>query len=54
MQLEKRLVEMPADEFAAAVEELAKVKLEKPKRLREVAGRDWREIEDGTLRFTRQ
>lgn len=36
------------------VEELAKAKLEHPKRLREVASRDWREIDDGTLRFDRQ
>ncbi len=35
------------------VEELAKAKLEKPKRLRELAARDWREIDDGTLIFDR-
>ncbi len=35
------------------VEELAKAKLEKPKRLRELAAREWREIDDGTLVFGR-
>ena len=35
------------------MEELAKAKLEKPKRLRELAAREWREIDDGTLVFGR-
>jgi len=35
------------------VEELAKAKLEKPKRLRELAAKEWREINDGTLVFDR-
>ncbi len=35
------------------VEELAKSKLEKPKRLRQAAARDWGEIALGTLRFDR-
>ena len=32
---------------ARQVEELAKAKLERPKRLRQQAARDWREIDDG-------
>lgn len=36
------------------VEELAKAKLEKPKRLGEMAAKEWREIEDSTLMFDRQ
>jgi hypothetical protein len=35
------------------VEELAKAKLEKPKRLRQLAAREWKEIDDGTLVFGR-
>ena len=35
------------------VEELAKAKLEKPKRLKEQAAKEWREIDDGTLVFRR-
>lgn len=35
------------------VEELAKAKLEKPKQLRELAAKEWREIDDGTLVFDR-
>lgn len=35
------------------VEELAKAKLEKPKRLRQLAALEWREIDDGTLVFGR-
>lgn len=53
-QLQHRLASMPEEEFTTHVEELAKSKLEKPKRLREVAAKDWREIDDGTLRFKRQ
>ena len=41
---------MGAEEFQGHVEELAKAKLERPRRLREVAGRDWAEIERGSLR----
>ena len=51
MQLAGRLAEMPPEEFAAQVEELAQAKLEKPKRLREAAGRDWSEIDHGLLRW---
>ncbi|PSC73920.1 Zinc-peroxisomal [Micractinium conductrix] len=51
--LAKRLESMPAEEFAAQVEELAKAKLERPKQLREAAGRDWGEIEPGLLKFGR-
>eukprot|EP00884_Botryococcus_braunii_P023676 jgi/Botrbrau1/9993/Bobra.0012s0082.1 len=39
--------------FSAHVEELAKSKLEKPKRLGQQAARDWSEIKLGTLRFDR-
>ena len=35
------------------MEELAKAKLERPKRLRQLAAREWREIDDGTLVFDR-
>ncbi|EIE20423.1 hypothetical protein COCSUDRAFT_30601 [Coccomyxa subellipsoidea C-169] len=48
-----RLAELDADSFASQARELAKAKLEKPKRLRELAARDWREIDDGTLIFDR-
>ncbi|BDA50691.1 Insulin-degrading enzyme [Coccomyxa sp. Obi] len=48
-----RLADMDAESFASQVEELAKAKLEKPKRLRELAAREWREIDDGTLVFGR-
>jgi insulysin len=41
-------------EFAAGVAELAKAKLEKPKRLSELAGRWWGEIYAGTCVFDRQ
>ena len=37
----------------AQVEELAKAKLEKPKRLKEQAAKEWREIDDGTRVFRR-
>ena len=33
---------------------MAKVKLQKSKQLRVEAAKDWREINDGTLRFKRQ
>ena len=35
------------------MEELAKAKLERPKRLRQLAAREWREIDDGTLVWER-
>ena len=50
LQLAERLGAMGAEEFQGHVEELAKAKLERPRRLREVAGRDWAEIERGSLR----
>lgn len=50
-QLAKRLEGMEGEEFGAHVEELAKAKLEAPKRLREAAGRAWRELDDGTGRW---
>ena len=50
LQLAERLGSMGSDEFSKHVEELAKAKLERPRRLREVAGRDWAEIERGSLR----
>ena len=53
-QLRAALAGLSAEEYAVQVEELAKTKLEKPKRLREVATKDWREIDDGSLRFSRQ
>jgi hypothetical protein len=49
-QLARRLEEMPAEEFSAQVDELCKSKLEKPKRLRELCGKHWHEINDGTRR----
>ncbi|KAL4858339.1 Insulin-degrading enzyme-like 1 [Chlorella vulgaris] len=51
--LSQRLSSMSGEEFSAHVEELAKSKLEKPKRLREAAGRDWSELDGGTLMFDR-
>jgi hypothetical protein len=42
------------DEFTAGVSELCKAKLEKPKRLSELAGRWWNEIYAGTYLFDRQ
>jgi len=53
-KLRDRLVMMPDEEFAAQVNELVKAKLEKPKRLREVAAKNWKEIDDGTMRFKRE
>jgi hypothetical protein len=44
----------PQEEFTSGVEELAKAKLEKPKRLGELAQRWWAEIYRGTLRFDRR
>ena len=41
---------MSKAEFAQQVEELAKAKLEKPKRLRDAAAIDWAEIDDGIHR----
>lgn len=52
--LRENLSELTQKELAIQIEELAKVKLERPKRLREVASRDWREIDDGVERFERQ
>jgi insulysin len=52
--LRESLSQLTQEEFTAQIEELAKVKLERPKRLREVASRDWREIDDGVERFDRQ
>eukprot|EP00887_Chlorella_sp_A99_P007901 scaffold12.g7901.t1 len=51
--LASKLSGLSDDEFENHVEELCKAKLEKPKRLKEAAARDWREIDDGTLRFDR-
>lgn len=51
LQLADSLRGMPAEEYAAHVEELAKAKLEKPKRLRDAVNTDWSEIDDGTLRW---
>jgi len=42
------------EEFTAGVSELCKAKLEKPKRLSELAGRWWNEIYAGTYLFDRQ
>ena len=42
---------MAGEEFSRQVEELCATKMEAPKRLRELAARDWREIDDGTLRW---
>ena len=53
-QLRAALADLSSEEFAAQVQELAKAKLERPKRLREIASKDWREVDDGTLRFKRQ
>ena len=48
-----RLASLPASEFAAGVEELSKAKLEKPKRLGELARRWWWEIYSNTWCFDR-
>ena len=48
-----RLGALSAEEFAAGVEELAKAKLERPKRLGELASRWWAEVHRGSLRFDR-
>ncbi|CAK0787227.1 hypothetical protein CVIRNUC_010443 [Coccomyxa viridis] len=45
---------MPQEEFASQVEELVKSKLEKPKKLLQLAAREWKEIDDNTLVFNRQ
>ncbi|WIA09647.1 hypothetical protein OEZ85_009034 [Tetradesmus obliquus] len=50
----KRIASLPEAEFEAGVAELAKAKLEKPKRLGELAGRWWGEIYAGTCMFDRQ
>jgi hypothetical protein len=42
------------EDFSAGVSELAKAKLEKPKRLSELASRWWNEIYAGTYLFDRQ
>ncbi|KAK9821610.1 hypothetical protein WJX81_007570 [Elliptochloris bilobata] len=52
--LAAKLAALGPDSFASRVEELAKARLEKPKRLRQQAAREWREIEDGMLVFDRQ
>jgi hypothetical protein len=44
---------MPVLAARGQVEELAKAKLERPKRLRQLAAREWREIDDGTRVFER-
>lgn len=53
-KLRNRLAELTPEEFKGHVEELAKAKLESPKRLRDIAVRDWKEIDDGTLKFKRE
>lgn len=45
---------MSQEEFDRAVSELAKGKLEKPKRLGERSQKYWTEIHQGTHRFNRQ
>ena len=40
--------------WAVQVEELVKSKLEKPKKLLQLAAREWKEIDDNTLVFNRQ
>ncbi|KAK9921956.1 hypothetical protein M0R45_030448 [Rubus argutus] len=51
---EKKLYEMPNDEFKSNVNTLIDMKLEKHKNLREEAGFYWREIAVGTLKFDRK
>ncbi|KAK9803974.1 hypothetical protein WJX72_009535 [[Myrmecia] bisecta] len=48
------LAEMDDAAFHKQVEELAKDKLEKPKRLRQEAAREWKEIDEGMLMFDRR
>jgi len=51
--LQEKIANMKAEEFKESVDELVKVKLEKPKRLQQKCLRDWAEIQEGTLRFDR-
>lgn len=53
LQLAARLEGMSDEELSEHVEELAKAKLERPKRLREAAAKDWQEVDSGVLRFDR-
>lgn len=53
LQLGTSLRGMPEEEIAAQAEELAKAKLEAPKRLRDDVNRDWSEIDDATYRCVR-
>lgn len=46
--------EMDAETFSSAIEELAKAKLEKPKRLMQKASRLWQEISEGTHSYDRK
>ena len=52
--LKEKLWDLTDVEFHEQVEELATSKLEKPKKLRDAAQKDWSEIDDGTLHFNRQ
>jgi secreted Zn-dependent insulinase-like peptidase len=51
--LREKITNMKSEEFKESVDELIKVKLEKPKRLQQKCLRDWAEIQEGTLRFDR-
>ncbi|CAD7703211.1 unnamed protein product [Ostreobium quekettii] len=53
-QLQQHLEGMDCATYEKEVEELSKAKLEKPKRLSELASRYWHEIVDGTYLFDRQ
>lgn len=50
----ENMKDLPEEEFCKAVAELSKAKLEKPKKLAELAHKVWNEIYLGTLEFRRQ
>ena len=54
VEFEKRLAEMPDQEFADQKQSLKQSKLEKLKNLAQEGKRYWKEIEEGTLSFRRQ
>ncbi|KAK9834702.1 hypothetical protein WJX74_008107 [Apatococcus lobatus] len=53
-QFSDHLGSMSSEEFTNQVEELAKAKLETPKTLRQLAGWEWSEIDEGCLCFDRR
>ncbi|KAL3136082.1 hypothetical protein ABBQ32_007106 [Trebouxia sp. C0010 RCD-2024] len=53
-QFKTSLEQMTDESFKTQAEELAKSKLEKPKRLQQQAHREWQEIKHGSLKFQRR